>query len=81
MAAIPRPPFIHLSLSAVATQLWSWHQSQTGRYAILLSKQLKAAPLHSNLLSRVAALDINPICLHINCVDRPMNSIPERCVC
>lgn len=34
--------------SAVAPQLQSWHQSPAGRYAILLCKQLKAAPLHSN---------------------------------
>ncbi len=68
-------------LSAVAQQLQSWHQSPAGRYAILLCKQLKAAPLHSKLLIRVAVWRINPICLHINPRDTPMNGIPENCVC
>lgn len=72
----------YLCLPAVAPlQLQFWHQSPAGRYVILLCKQLKAAPLHSELLTRVAALTVIPMSLHINAGGAPINGIPERHVC
>lgn len=43
-----------------------WHQSLAARYVISLCKQLKAAPRHSALLTRVAALTVGPMSLNIN---------------
>lgn len=59
-----------------------WHQSLATRYVISLCKQLKAAPRHSALLARVAALTVGPMSLHINPRGvRQLNGIPQRHVC
>lgn len=52
------------------------YQSLAGGYAILLCKQLKAAPLHSELLAHVVALRINLKCLHINPTATLINGAP-----